>query len=122
MSSPERCPRCEGSGTYPETHPLRPTHFCWQICTTCKGTGEVKMSSPERTARERFTEAQRKMWKALTQVHSLGYYITHESDMRQAVEAFQAERCLRLDGGQHTGPDDCKDELAALLKEVGLDD
>jgi len=81
------------------------------------------MSSPERTARERFVKAQQKMWEALCEYHSFGYKITHKEWMRQAIEA-HARRVMEAE--HRTGAHDrtpcleaCYElEVAALLKEV----
>lgn len=48
---------------------------------------------PEKAARERFVEAQRKMWEVLCEYRSLGYNITHKAWMRAAVEAFADAEC-----------------------------
>ena len=76
------------------------------------------MTMQQSNPRDAFIEAQRKMWDALREYHSLGYKITHEKWMRQAIEAFQAERCLRIDGSGHCEPTDCQDDRALLLKEI----
>ena len=73
----------------------------------------------ERLPEERFVEAQRKLWKALTQIHSLGYYITHEADMRQAVDAFADMVCTYTWSHQHVQTSKSHIECRArLIKEV----